>query len=61
MDISFFLAQYLQFRYLACSELELYIVDQVHEKRFEIIIRDNGDKIDSDGIEKADQIIASLH
>lgn len=61
MDISFFLAQYLQFRYQSSSKLELYIVDQVHSGDFEIIIRDDGDKIEKDEVSKADQIISTLN
>lgn len=61
MDISFFLAQYLQFRYPLSSKLELYIVDQVHAGDFEVIIRDNGEKIVEEEIDKADIIIGSLN
>jgi len=60
MNISFFLAQYLQFRYKSSTKLELYIVDQVHEGNFEIIIRDNADKIEGDELVNADQIISTL-
>lgn len=60
MDISFFLAQYLQFRYLSSSKLELYIVDQVHTGKFEIIIRDDANKIEGKEIEHAGEIISSL-
>lgn len=60
MDISFFLAQYLQFRYPGSSKLELYVIDQVNAEKFEIIVRDDGKPLSEEEIGKADQIIASL-
>ena len=60
MDISFFLAQYLQFRLKSAKHLELYLVDQVNSASYDIIIKDDGDKIEEEKLEESENIIQIL-
>ena len=61
MDISLFLAQYLQFRLKSAKELELYLVDQVNSGSYDIIIKDSGDKIEEETLEESDSILRVLN
>lgn len=61
MDISFFLAQYLQFRLKTAKQIELYLVDQVNSGSYDIIIKDTGDKIEKETIEESENIIGVLN
>lgn len=61
MNISLFLAQYLQFRLKSAKELELYLVDQVNSGSYDIIIKDTGDKIEKETLEESDNIIKVLN
>lgn len=61
MDISFFLAQYLQFRLKSAKDLELYLVDQVNRGSYDVIIKDSGDKIEKDTLEESENIIKVLN
>jgi len=61
MDISFFLAQYLQFRLKTAQQIELYLVDQVNKDSYDIIIKDTGDKIEGETLEESENIIKVLN
>ncbi|NPD45279.1 MULTISPECIES: hypothetical protein [unclassified Lentimicrobium] len=61
MNISLFLAQYLQFRLKSAKELELYLVDQVNSASYDIIIKDSGDKIEDKTLEESEKIIKVLN
>ncbi len=56
MDISFSVIQYLRFRAESCSLLELYIVDQITPNKFEIVFKDNGEKLNPEAEQRGNQI-----
>lgn len=61
MDISFFLAKYLHFRFKFSKNIELYIVDQAHDLSFDVIIRDDGKAIADDDLVESSSIISMLN
>lgn len=60
MDISLFLHQYIDFRLFHAQTVELYLIDQVQEGKFEVLIIDNGDAIANKELEQAQKIIINL-
>lgn len=61
MDISFFLAKYLHFRFKYSKTIELYIVDQTHDLTFDVIIRDDGKTIADNELSESLSIISMLN
>lgn len=60
MISTLFLNQYIDFRLSFAQHLELYLIDQIHENEFEILIKDNGASLDGEELESAKEKIDLL-
>ncbi|NOR88130.1 MAG: hypothetical protein GQ527_11015 [Bacteroidales bacterium] len=61
MDVSFYLANYLQLRFESASKhIELYIVDGLKKNIAEVMIKDDGVKMDTSDDSKSESIYDSL-
>jgi len=60
MNISLFLHQYIDFRLFHAQVVELYLIDQIQEDKFEILIIDNGASIANKELEQAENMIKNL-
>lgn len=61
MNLSLFIHQYLDFRLSYAPVVELYLIDQIQEGQFEILIKDNGESLKDDELESAKSKIEKLN
>jgi len=60
MISTLFLYQYIDFRLSFAHHLELYLIDQIQENEFEILIKDNGASLEGEELESAKEKINHL-
>lgn len=60
MILSAFIHSYVDFRLSIANYVELYIIDQIQENQFEIIIKDTGKSLEGDELKIAKNKINSL-
>jgi len=60
MISTLFLNQYIDFRLSFAFHVELYLIDQVQENEFEILIKDNGPSMKGDELKSAKEKINHL-
>lgn len=60
MNLSLFIHQYVDFRLCNSSIVELYIIDQIQNNLFELLIKDDGTELKGDELNSAQEKVKKL-
>ena len=60
MISSLFLSQYVDFRLSFANQVELYLIDQIQENQFEVLIKDDGISLEGDELTSANEKLNKL-
>lgn len=60
MNLSLFLHQYIDFRLNNATSVELYLIDQIQQNQFEILLKDDGKSLEGEELDSAKDKIRKL-